>query len=221
MLVLFKSCTKAFKYAFLLLLIISCSDNTKKNKDSTKSVSQKTKVTHDTIKVVDTVYKPIPVNYDAEYYIMERLPEWFVDTKIFDYESLTIQGTYRFDYRIHPFYLEADLNGDENIDIIFPVEHIKSKKKGFAIIHGKTLDIHVVGAGNTFKNGQSDNLDYYDIWNINRSKINLPGLEENTGTGPEGELIIETPSLRVEKSEVGGGLIYWNGKEYAYFHQTC
>lgn len=64
-------------------------------------------------------------------------------------------------------------------------------------------------------------MNYIDIWKINRNEINEAGLEENTGTGTKGELILKNPSLQIEKSELGGGLIYWDGMKYAYFHQTC
>jgi hypothetical protein len=48
----------------------------------------------------------------------------------------------------------------------------------------------------------------------------MPGLDEE-GNTLEGFLILENPSSEILKAELGGGLIYWNGTEYAYFHQTC
>ena len=66
-----------------------------------------------------------------------------------------------------------------------------------------------------------DDQDYIDIWSINRERENEPGIEEETGNGKDGILILENPSIGIAKSELGGGLIYWNGNEYAYFHQTC
>lgn len=60
-----------------------------------------------------------------------------------------------------------------------------------------------------------------NIWKINRNKINGAGAGEHYGTGKEGELIIKLPSIYNATTEVGGGLIYWNGKGYSCFHQTC
>jgi len=155
----------------------------------------------------------------TEYYIKERLPEWFQKENLLN--GLVINQDYEFENRLNPLYLEADFNGDGKLDIAIPIKHTKTKKVGFAIIHGQTKEIHIIGAGTKVKNGLSDDMGYIDIWKVNREKVNEPGLEENTGTGEKGQLILKNPSLQIEKSEVGGGQIYWNGKEYAYFHQTC
>lgn len=209
---------------FLPLLFISllgsCITNEKPDTEVTL------KVIHDTIRLTETkwdtliVYQPkIEDTINPEYYILSRLPDNLIDGNLL--EKLNLQDEYLIDDRLNPFYLEADFNGDGHLDIALHVSHINSKKVGFAIIHGVTNEIHIIGAGNAIKNWQSDDLEYVDIWKINRRKINEPGLEEETGTGEKGELILDKPSLQIEKSELGGGQIYWNGKEYAYFHQTC
>lgn len=155
----------------------------------------------------------------TEYFILERLPEWFIKDNPLN--GLELKDNYIFDNRMNPLYLEADFNGDGIFDIAIPIKNKTNESLGFAIIHGKTNEIFIIGAGTKIKNALSDNLDYVDIWKINRKKINEPGLEENTGTEEKGELILKNPSMQIEKSELGGGQIYWNGKEYAYFHQTC
>ncbi|MBI1288088.1 MAG: hypothetical protein GC178_11000 [Flavobacteriales bacterium] len=94
-------------------------------------------------------------------------------------------------------------------------------KVGFAIIHGKTNKIYIIGAGKEIKNGLSDDMFYIDIWKVNRNKTNAPGLNVNGEIDKNGPLVLDNPSLEVSKSEVGGGQIYWNGHEYVYFHQTC
>ncbi|WP_326984344.1 hypothetical protein VUJ46_07370 [Chryseobacterium sp. MYb264] len=114
-----------------------------------------------------------------------------------------------------------DFNGDGYKDVVIPIAESKSHKKGFAVIHGKTFEVFILGAGKLFKNALGDNLDYIDSWKINRKKENEPGVDEETGNGKDGMLILEHPSIEIEKSELGGGQIYWDGKEYAYFHQTC
>lgn len=154
-----------------------------------------------------------------DFYILERLPERFLKSDFI--KDLTINNEFKIESRMNPLYLEADFNGDGNLDLALPIRQIKTEELGFVIIHGATNEIHIIGAGTSIKNGLSDDLYYIDLWKVNHDKSNEPGLEENTGTGDKGELILENPSLQIEKSELGGGQIYWNGNEYAYFHQTC
>lgn len=154
----------------------------------------------------------------SEINFQQILPEWFLKTEMLNGNDF--QKEYQLDGRLNPNFLEADFNGDGNIDLAIPIKQVKTEKLGFAIIHGQTNEVFILGAGTEPKNGLSDDLTYIDIWKINREKINEAGVEENTGTGENGELILNNPSLQIEKSDVGGGLFYWNGKEYAYFHQT-
>jgi hypothetical protein len=164
-------------------------------------------------------YESSIISPDMEYYILARLPIGF------DYEQLMpklrLKKKYLFDLRMNPMYLEADFNGDGFIDIAIPIKEESTDKKGFAIIHGNTNEIFILGAGKEMVNGLSDDQSYIDGWRINREKINPPGVEEETGTGPEGELLLENNSIEIFKTELGGGIIYWNRKTYAYFHQTC
>jgi hypothetical protein len=156
---------------------------------------------------------------NSESYIMEKLPEWLLKSSVIN--QLVLIKNYKIENRLNPLYLEEDFNGDGNLDIILPIFDVKNNKKGFAIIHGKTFDIFILGAGKLFKNALGDDQDYIDIWTINRNKENEPSVEEETGNGENGILILENPSIEIAASEVGGGQIYWNGNEYAYFHQTC
>ena len=164
-------------------------------------------------------YESSFISPDMEYYILERLPIGF------DYEQLMpklrLKKKYLFDLRMNPMYLEDDFNGDGFIDLAIPIKEESTDKKGFAIIHGNTNEIFILGAGREMVNGLSDEQSYIDGWRINREKINHPGIEEESGNGAEGELLLENNSIEIFKTEVGGGIIYWNGKTYAYFHQTC
>ena len=157
---------------------------------------------------------------DEKYVILESLPDWVNSTEVIsDYK---IKNKYSLDPRLNPFYLEEDFNGDGILDIALPIKEIISKKVGFAIIHGGKNEVFIVGAGKTIKNGLDDDPSYIDVWKLNREK-------ENTGTDTDeqGDLIetapvfINQPSIHILKTELGGGLIFWNGKEYEYLHQTC
>lgn len=201
-------------------LLISCSSqNEGKHAENSQIIT-------DTIRYVETRVDTVYVDqFDendyrgTDYFILERLPDRFYESELID--DLTINNEYKIENRLNPLYLEADFNGDGHLDIALPIRQVDTDKVGFAIMHGVTNDIYIIGAGTEIPNGLSDNMSYIDIWKVNRERTNGPGLEENTGTGEKGELILENPSLQIAKSEVGGGLIYWNGREYAYFHQTC
>ena len=149
----------------------------------------------------------------------EELPNWFLESGLLS--GLQLQKDYEFDPRLNPLYLEADFNGDHHLDVTIPIRQKENNKKGFAIINGHTNEVFILGAGVEVINGFSDDLYYINSWKVNREKVNMPGLDEFTGTGQKGELILENPSLQVEKDEIGGGQFYWNGKEYVYFHQSC
>lgn len=207
-------------YIVIIGILFSCNPKMEYDEDS------KSKVIHDTALITENIVDTVFIEKIGEdeltssiYYIQERLPDWFIKTNML--VDLKLQSEYDFDNRLNPLYLEEDFNGDGVLDIVIPIKQTKTLKMGFAIIHGQSNEIYIIGAGTEIRNGLSDDMSHIDIWKINREKKNYPGLEENTGSGKDGELILENPSLQIEKSELGGGQVYWNGNEYAYFHQTC
>lgn len=145
--------------------------------------------------------------------LYDSLPDWVVDAGVFN--GLFIGDGYMFDNRMNPLYLEADFNGDDKMDMAIPVINDNKELAGIAVVHGGNHDIFILGAGAFTGNGIGVNLDWCDLWKVNRERVNAPGIDATE------DLILENPSIQIEKSEVGGGQIYWNGKEYAYFHQTC
>ena len=194
------------------MILFSCKENKSKQKVETLTNSANKIDTIIVTKNSDSII-------NSEPYIVDRLPDWLLKSNVIN--ELTINKTYKIENRLNPLYLEADFNGDGNLDVVVPIFEKSTNKKGFAIIHGKTFEVFILGAGRLFKNALGDDQDYIDIWSINRDKQNEPGIEEETGNGENGILILENPSIGIGKSELGGGLIYWDGNEYAYFHQTC
>ena len=202
----------------LAFLFLSC-DHSKETDDCGE-----VKIIRDTVLVyqstIDTIEVPLRLkNEELSYYIHERLPSWFAYGDLL--KDTIVAKHYVFDNRLNPLYLEDDFNGDGHYDLAIPIRRIRSNKVGFAIIHGESNEVHIVGAGKHIKNSISDDMNYIDIWRVNRLKQNEPGLDETGDLNPEGKLMLENPSISIEKSELGGGLIYWNGEEYVYFHQTC
>lgn len=154
------------------------------------------------------------------YVILESLPDWVNSAEIIsDYK---IQDKYLIDPRLNPFYLEEDFNGDGILDVALPIKEISSKKLGFAIIHGGKNDLFIVGAGKLIKNALDDDQSYIDVWKLNREKENTGTDVDDNGDLIESEpLFLNNPSINILKTELGGGLIFWNGTEYEYLHQTC
>ena len=201
-----------------LSLLFSCNKSSEKKVIEPKPLP---KVSLENIKMQDIAPEDNSNEMnDEKYVILESLPDWVNSTEVIsDYK---IKDKYSLNPRLNPFYLEEDFNGDGILDIALPIKEIISKKAGFAIIHGGKNEVFIVGAGKTIKNGLDDDPSYIDVWKLNREK-------ENTGTDTDeqGDLtetapvFINQPSINILKTEQGGGLIFWNGKEYEYLHQTC
>lgn len=120
--------------------------------------------------------------------LLYRLPDWTIEAlQHIPAKDLKITGY------INPYYLEADFNGDGLQDIVIYVEQLKTKKKGFMIVHQTTNDRYILGAGRSFGNG-IDDFEWADIWKIKREKGKV--------------------GLFVEKPDSISGLISWNGTEY-------
>ena len=161
-----------------------------------------------------------PVDDTPEEDLHTNLPSWLFDQHIISKNK--IKDSYQIDLRIQPFYLQEDFNGDGAQDIALPVREINSGKVGFVVVHGNTHDIYIIGAGKLIKNAISDDMDYIDIWEISIEKeVTGTEVDENGDLTDTPTVFLKSPSIRIEKSELGGGLIFWNGTEYEYLHQTC
>lgn len=185
----------------------SCENKIEKQDDrlSSKPVSKKTKeVSND--KLDET--------------LRTMLPNYLFDQNVIS--NGKISDKYTVDLRLKPTYIKADFNGDNFEDITFPIKEISTGKMGFVIIHGHTNKINIIGAGKMIKKALGDDMDYIDIWELNKEKeVTGTDLDENGDLIETPIVFLKFPSLRIEKSELGGGLIFWNGIEYEYLHQTC
>ena len=160
----------------------------------------------DTITTIENILIQLDTMHDV-------FPDWVRASQ--NFQEMSMIQDCKFDDRMKPRILELDLNGDGELDIVFPIKNTQNNKIGFAIIHKGLYEHFIIGAGTKIKNGLSDDLNYIDIWKINKKKKNEPGL------GEQKPLILKYNSIKIEKSDVGGGIVFWNGKEYEYFHQTC
>jgi hypothetical protein len=116
---------------------------------------------------------------------------------------------YALSFRINPFYLRGDFDGDGKPDVAVSVKQRSTGKLGVAIINGATDKVTILGAGTAIGNG-GDDFEWMDSWKC-----------YSKDRAARGRSI---PKLRgdvllVSKSEAASALIYWNGKRYVWFQQ--
>ena len=116
---------------------------------------------------------------------------------------------YELSFRIKPFYLEGDFNGDGNMDTAVLVREGSTGKFGIGIVHGTTGKVTILGAGIAIGNG-GDDFEWMDSWQV-YSKMHAAHAPGDTSISRLGG-----DALLVEKSEAASGLIYWNGKKYVW-----
>ena len=74
-------------------------------------------------------------------------------------------STYAFSFKVNPFYLRGDFNGDKVTDYAVMVARKSNKKVGIAFIDGRSGDVLVCGAGHKLGNG-GDNFNWLDAWQV-------------------------------------------------------
>lgn len=99
---------------------------------------------------------------DYKDYLQTRnTPNWVYKLFI----SKNLKDRYELSFKLNPFYLRGDLNGDSKPDITILVTERNSGKKGILICHYGTGETFILGAGNKFGNG-GDDFSWLDIWQI-------------------------------------------------------
>jgi hypothetical protein len=117
---------------------------------------------------------------------------------------------YELSFRINPFYLRGDFNGDGKADIAVLVNQRSTGKLGIAIIHSATDKVTVLGAGIAIGNG-GDDFEWMDSWQVSKGRA----AQEAQGSVPH----LRGDALLVGKSEAASALIYWNGKRYVWLQE--
>lgn len=210
----------------LIYLLSSCNNNSQKPEIKQKEIITDTIVLYEHVQLFDTIQIPIKQesqlkdsilstqdSINAVDFIYSRFPTSLLESELL--KGISFNEKYTINYLMNPLYLEADLNNDGNVDVVIPITEKETGKAGFAIIHGLTNEVFYIGAGIIIKKSWSDDWYYTDVWRINRK------LKNNPGVGEKKALILEHESLELKNSGIGGGIVFWNGEEYEYFHQTC
>tara|TARA_R100000306_G_C4357727_1_gene133659 strand:- start:46 stop:588 length:543 start_codon:yes stop_codon:yes gene_type:complete len=120
--------------------------------------------------------------------------------------------------------LTGDFNGDNKTDFAFVVKNKNNQKTGVLIIHNSVnQENFVFGAGKEIDN--MTDLNWIEIFKIiPKGETVAPELvDEETGDllGPDEsqnfKLIGNGIYMSVTETH-GGGIIFWNGKEYQWYH---
>jgi hypothetical protein len=148
------------------------------------------------------------------------LPVWFSDT----FKSKSLDKKYSITTLLKPSLLQADFNGDATQDIAVLVVEKATKRKGVLLVHGKTSEHFLFGAGTNFGNGGKD-FKWADRWTLYTKKT----AQETQFDKESGDLIgskmvkLARPGILIEDYQDGaalaGGIIYWSGSKYIWIHQ--
>ena len=124
----------------------------------------------------------------------------------------SLARNYDLSFRINPFYLRGDFNGDGKIDVAALVKQRSTGKLGIAIIHGQGNKVTILGAGTAIGNGDDD-FKWMDNWQIYTKDAGA------NAAGAQSLPHLRGDALLVSKSEAASALIYWNEKHYVWLQQ--
>jgi len=132
-----------------------------------------------------------------------NLPEWSVKRieRVERQKRLVVSGD------LSPLYLQADLDGDRELDLAVLVRNTRSRKVGIAILLRNRDGVSVLGAGSDFGNG-GDDFSWLDEWSVHAKSAHDRRSPRLLGD-----------ALLVAKREAASALIYWDGKSFRWFQQ--
>lgn len=117
--------------------------------------------------------------------------------------------TYDYAFKLNPFYLRGDFNGDDKPDIAILVRENATQKLGIVVIHFNGQKVFILGAGKPIGNG-GDNFNWMTHWRVQRKGETVQGADFKA------PLFLKVEALHVEKAGSASALIFWNGQEYVW-----
>jgi hypothetical protein len=122
---------------------------------------------------------------------------------------------YDLDGSVNPFYLRGDFDGDGKTDYAFRIKSKADRSVGIAIWLSSLHRFVILGAGQPFKlsGSAATNLDFLNTWKV----FGRQPAERGVGSGSPPHLLGE--AILAGEREGASGLIYWNGKSFAWYQQ--
>ncbi len=140
--------------------------------------------------------------------LINGLPDWAMEI----IRSNKINNTYQISDFLNPFYLEDDFDGDDKTDIAVLVTEKQTGKKGILIMHVRTSEYYILGAGQKFGSGHDD-FSWMNLWKVFRESKVEPVAPEDK------RVYLVCPAIWVDQTGSPGAVIYWTGKMYKWYQQ--
>ncbi len=149
-----------------------------------------------------------------DYSLQENLPAWFM----FSWNKVKTETEVEVVNNINPYYLEADFNGDDKLDIALIVESIPDRKRGILLVHGHSFKSKVIGAGSKFGNG-GDDFKWMDTWKVYREPTAMETtFTQNFDIAGQRSIELKNIAISVASSEGASNLIVFDGENYVWVH---
>ena len=150
-----------------------------------------------------------------------KLPQWFLDA----FKAKGLDKKYVLTPYLKNDFLQADFNGDTAIDVAALIVEKGSERDGILLIHKKTNEHFIFGAGVSTLNGYDD-YNWMLKWSLYKKDKTFETIyDKNTGEVlSEIELKLKHPALLLEgyetKEKPVNGVVYWNGSVYIWVPQA-
>jgi hypothetical protein len=124
------------------------------------------------------------------------------------FERNSLLAKYEFSGQVNPFYLRGDFDGDGKADYAVAVtDKTAAHKAGVLMCSSSTPQAQVLGAGTDFA---GEDVFDFDAWEVHPKSSVREGV-----SGPPPTLGGE--SILIQLDETANGIIYWDGKKYAWY----
>ena len=120
-------------------------------------------------------------------------------------EKPQFKEKFTFDFRINPFYLQADFDKDGFLDMAILIKERKSGKAGLALLRQGESGIVIYGAGRSTGFG-GKNWDWLSAW---KTESVLPA---GANISHAGAVLILFPKDKNKNSS----WLYWNGQKWQW-----
>ena len=151
-------------------------------------------------------WQPESVPQSSKDKMLLNLPNWVSERA----RTSKLEKTHSIDLSQNPYYLTADFDDDDLIDVAVRVKERSSSKLGIAVFLRKQNGHHLLGAGRDFGNG-GDSFTWLHIWNTASKSDLLKSYWEEKPPNPVGDI------LEVAKFGSASAAIYWDGKTFVWY----